>query len=248
MKRRHAALAVVVVAVIAAAGWASLHRGTNRQISSVTYSSSPATSSAIAELLAQVAVVDKLPRVAGYQRSCKVDKDTKAKQGCVFGPAWNDPTNSSGCDTRQRILRAQLTEVTFKSGTHDCKVLTGLLHDPYSGTEIRFSSSDPMAIEIDHIAALARVWNLGAAGWTPNQRQVFANDPDNLLAVSGPLNVAKSDAGLEWLPPNAAFDCIYIEKYLRVIVKYHLPITRSDRDTAQRVCPNPVAPQPAPAR
>lgn len=235
-------MAAAVVVVVGAVGWTANHRGTPRPVAGAATSVAPAF---ISELLTQVAVVDKLPRVAGYQRSCKLDKDTKTKQGCVFGPAWNDPTAASACDTRNRILKAQMTEVVIKVGTHDCKVLSGLLHDPYSGTDIRFTSGNPMAVQIDHIAAEARVWNLGAAGWTPVQRQIFANDPDNLLAVSGPLNVAKSDAGPDtWLPPNTAFDCVYIEKYLKVMVKYHLPITRGDRDTALRVCPKSVAAPP----
>jgi hypothetical protein len=111
-----------------------------------------------------------------------------------------------------------------------------VLHDPYSGNDIRYSASDPMAVEIDHVAPLARVWNLGAWAWTPQQRAIFANDIANLLAVSGRLNMAKSDAGLEWLPPNTAFVCTYIQIYVSVLTKYDLPITRKDHDTAERNC------------
>jgi hypothetical protein len=48
----------------------------------------------IAELLSQVSVVDEIPDITGYQRGCGKG------QGCVFGPAWNDPLDHSGCDTR----------------------------------------------------------------------------------------------------------------------------------------------------
>ena len=48
---------------------------------------------------------------------------------------------------------------------------------------------------------------------------------------------AKSDATIsDWLPPNPIFVCRYIEIYLSVMAKYHLPITRADRDTASRRC------------
>ncbi|WP_233213563.1 HNH endonuclease family protein [Mycobacterium hubeiense] len=228
-KRRASAAATTAAALWI--GWTAL-TGTDTTTSIVAPPALPAQQSAtVAQLLRQVAVIDELPQVVGYERSCKKGK------ACVFGPAWNDPLDRSGCDTRQRVLRAQLTDVTFKPGTRNCKVVSGVLHDPYTGTEIRYSSADPDSVEIDHIAALSRVWHLGAWRWTAQQRQVFANDTDNLLAVSGAQNSTKSDAGLrEWLPPNQLYVCPYIEKYLAVMVKYQLPITRSDRDVAARSC------------
>lgn len=227
-KRRQLTAAIGIAATLVA-GWTALDGGDHAI--SVATPPAPVTSLGVAELLGSVQVVDQLPEMPGYQRSCKKGR------GCVFGPAWNDPSDHSGCDTRQRILRTQLVDVTFKPGTRDCKVLSGVLHDPYTGTDIRYSSADPTAVEIDHIAALARVWDLGAWAWTPQQRQAFANDTDNLVAVSGPANGAKSAAGLqEWLPPNQVYVCTYIEKYLHVMAKYHLPITLSDHDVASHSC------------
>ncbi|KFI68243.1 hypothetical protein [Bifidobacterium magnum] len=54
-----------------------------------------------------------------------------------FGPAWSD-VDHNGCDTRNDILKRDLTDTTFKSGTHDCVVLTGTLADPYTGGNIAF--------------------------------------------------------------------------------------------------------------
>lgn len=228
--KRRQLMAAIGVAAALVAGWTALDGG-DRAVSAAAPPAPAVASAGVAELLGTVQVIDQLPEVPGYDRSCKKGR------GCVFGPAWNDPSDHSGCDARQRILRAQLVDVTFKPGTRDCKVLSGLLHDPYTGTDIRYSSTDPTAVEIDHIAALARVWNLGAWAWTTQKRQTFATDFDNLMAVSGPANGAKSDAGLqEWLPPNPAYVCTYIEKYLRVMAKYDLPITRSDRDVAAHSC------------
>ena len=39
------------------------------------------------------------------------------------------------------ILRRDLVEVTTKPGTRDCVILTGTLHDPYTGTTISTSTS-----------------------------------------------------------------------------------------------------------
>lgn len=230
MKRRRIAAAFAVTAALVG-GWKALDNNDSVNVSAAAPAVAPQVRASLAELLDKAKVVESLPRVAGYERSCSTGKH------CVFGPAWNDPLDHSGCDTRQRILRAQLVETTFKPGTKECKILTGLLHDPYSATEIRYSATDPTAIEIDHVAALSRVWNLGAAHWTSRQRAIFANDTDNLLAVSGPLNTMKSDAGIDgWLPPNRSFVCNYIQIYVYVLVKYDLPITRGDRDVAQRQC------------
>lgn len=185
----------------------------------------------IAELLTKVAVVPKLPNVPGYDRSCSPG------DGCVFGTAWKD-VERTGCDTRNRVLAAQLRDVVFKPGTGDCKVISGVLVDPYTGTTLQFGGANRADIEIDHVFALARAWDAGAAGWTHERREGFANDLDNLLAVSGSENQSKSASGPDrWLPPNKAFVCPYVEKYLGVAVEYGLSITAGDRDVAESACP-----------
>jgi hypothetical protein len=184
----------------------------------------------VADLLARIPVMPTLPNVAGYERSCSPGK------GCVFGPAWTD-VERTGCDTRNRVLASQLHRVVFKPGTRDCKVIAGVLDDPYSGTTIDFSSADPRAIEIDHVFALGRAWDAGAATWPSEKRVEFANDTDNLLAVSGALNGSKSDAGPgTWLPPNGNFACPFAKIYLRVAAKYQLAISNDDRAAAVSVC------------
>jgi hypothetical protein len=57
------------------------------------------------------------------------------------------------------------------------------------------------------------------------ERIRFANDPANLLAVSGQANEDKSDSqpGL-WMPPNNAFWCQYAMQYIAVSRGYALPI------------------------
>lgn len=186
----------------------------------------------IADLLADVDVVAELPDVAGYERGCK------RGQRCSFGAAWNDPTDHSGCDTRNRMLQQQLTEVVIKPGTHGCKVLAGTLEDPYTGQVVAFSAADPDAVQVDHVFALARAWDAGAWRWDQAQRIAFANDPANLIVVTGPANRDKSDSGLQWLPPNTAYRCTYIARYLSVAADYDLAITGYDRDIALTQCPS----------
>ncbi|MFE0750853.1 HNH endonuclease family protein [Gordonia sp. NPDC058843] len=197
----------------------------------------PATSAEVDELLATVRVVGSLPEHSGYERSCRSGK------ACVFGPAWTDDSEAAmshnGCDTRNDILRSQLTRVQLDQKTRGCKVLSGVLDpDPYTGAVLEFrkgtTSSD---IEIDHVFPLEAAWHAGAHDWPLATRISFANDPANLLAVDGSRNSAKGSKSIaDWLPPNRAYTCIYIATYLRVAVKYQLPITTADQAVAHRTC------------
>src|SRR5699024_2380633 len=58
-------------------------------------------------------------------------------------------------------------------------------------------------VQIDHVVALSDAWQKGAQQLSAEERERFANDPVNLLAVDGPANGQKSDAdAATWLPPN----------------------------------------------
>lgn len=150
-----------------------------------------------------------------------------------FGKGWKDP-DRNGCDARNDVLARDLTAVTFKPGTHDCVVLTGTLADPYTGQTLAFVRGHitSMTVQIDHIVPLGWAWQHGAATWTADQRLVFANDPSNLLAVSGPANESKSDKGPgEWMPANTAYRCTYIQKFEASLVKYKFSIAQDDLAT-----------------
>lgn len=180
------------------------------------------------QLLATVPVVPDRPHPGGYDRGCSPG------EGCVFGPAWSDdydgPGGHDGCDTRNNVLSKQLTEVAYRSGTHDCVVTSGVLDDPYTGKRISFSKADARDIQIDHVYALAAAWDLGAASWPLERRVQFANDIDsNLLATDASANQSKGDSTpAEWLPPARAYHCFYASKYLTAARQYELPITAAD--------------------
>ncbi|SNT40053.1 Protein of unknown function [Streptosporangium subroseum] len=154
-----------------------------------------------------------------------------------FGPAWSD-VDRNGCDTRNDVLKRDLTDETFKKGDEDCTVLSGVLHDPYSGKTIEFKrgQSSSMAVQIDHVIALADAWQKGAQQWPESKRKELANDPLNLLAVDGPLNSQKGagDAAT-WLPPRRAYWCTYVERQIEVKAKYELWVTSGERDAMQKV-------------
>ncbi len=159
-----------------------------------------------------------------------------------FGQAWAD-VDRNGCDTRNDVLRRDLTAYTLKAGTHGCLVLKGTLHDPYTGHTIAFvrGPGTSNAVQIDHVVALGDAWQKGAQRWTTTKRTAFANDPLNLLAVDGPTNLRKSDGdAATWLPPRKAERCPYVARQVSVKHKYGLSVTEAERDAMARVlqtCP-----------
>jgi hypothetical protein len=143
-------------------------------------------------------------------------------------PHWSDP-DRNGCDARNDILKRDLTNITFKEGTRDCKVIAGQLLDPFSGKVIIFSASK-VVIDIDHVVALSNAWQTGAAYFDKNKRSQIANDPLNLLAVDAKLNRKKGDGdAATWLPPYKAFRCEYVARQVAVKAKYGLWVTQPEK-------------------
>jgi hypothetical protein len=194
----------------------------------------PADRGRISDDLAALTVIARRPNVPGYDRDCG------RGDGCVFGPAWKD-IDRNGCDTRNDILRRDLAAVTVKPGTHGCKVTSGRLSDPYSGSQVAFSTDNPDAVEVDHIVPLRAAWDYGAARWPIAKREQLANDPKNLVAVARTSNRAKSDTTpgdqlnpTNWRPATRAGRCFYGRRYVAVAAAYQLPISRADRAVLQQ--------------
>ena len=179
------------------------------------------------ELLEQVRVVEDRPDVAGYDRDCGPG------DGCVFGTEWSDDTDApdgrDGCDTRNDVLAASLTDVRYSVRSPDCDVVGGTLVDPYTAVTMDYTTEGSQ-IHVDHLFPLAAAWDLGAATWTPAERSRFANDTAlELVAVNGTANLQKGDSTpASWLPPNKAYRCTYVTTYLEVAVAYDLAVTTAD--------------------
>jgi hypothetical protein len=145
-------------------------------------------------------------------------------------PHWKDP-DKNGCDTRNDILKRDLTKVVFKADTNNCKVISGSLLDPYSNKLISFDlSKSASTIDIDHVVALSNAWQTGAFQLTLTQRTNFANDPLNLLAVDYKLNRQKGDGdAATWLPPYKSYRCTYVARQVSVKSKYKLWVTSPEK-------------------
>ena len=148
-----------------------------------------------------------------------------------FGPAWAD-VDRNGCDTRNDILKRDLTSITYRAKTRNCVVETGTLLDRYSGETMNFVKGNisSMEVQIDHVVALSSAWQTGAFKLTADQRRALSNDPLNLFAVKGRLNSQKGDGdAATWLPPLKSFRCSYVAQQIAVKAKYSLWVTAPEK-------------------
>jgi hypothetical protein len=188
------------------------------------------TSGDVAQARARLGHLAVAPaRGSGYQRTAD------------FGPSWVLDADHNGCRQRDDVLRRDLTGVRT-SGR--CIVVSGTLHDPYTGKTVTFAKSDAAKVQVDHVYPLGLAWRHGAAGWPQQRRVQFANDLANLLATTGSANDRKSDKGPgEWLPDNHGFWCAYAVRYIDVSAQYTLSISAADRSaltSALSTCPRPT--------
>ena len=95
--------------------------------------STPEAATVALEMLALLPVAAPVSS-AGYSRD-------------QFGQAWSDDVavdgGHNGCDTRNDILRRDLTAPQIKAGTQGCVVLSGTLIDPYSAQTVQYSGARP---------------------------------------------------------------------------------------------------------
>ncbi|MFG2877246.1 HNH endonuclease family protein [Streptomyces sp. NPDC048337] len=150
-----------------------------------------------------------------------------------FGRYWSDETDGvggrNGCDTRDDVLRRDLKELR-EGDRNPCVVLSGVLHDPYTGKELPYSYRRASQIQTDHVVALGAAWRGGAYTWTPQRRLEYANDLDVLLAVDKQTNQDKgSKTADKWKPPVKGYWCEYARRYTGVKAKYGLSVTPPEK-------------------
>lgn len=217
------AMAVVVSPVFSAP---AVHTTHHEKLSKVSLLSSAKAESVVFDARAaldQIPVKGRAPKT-GYARN-------------QFGPQWSD-VDRNGCDTRNDILKRDLTAIVFRERTRDCVVERGVLQDPYSGQIIEFQRGEKTSalVQIDHVVALSNAWQTGIFQATIKVRTNFANDPLNLMAVKGSLNSQKGDGdAATWLPPNKAFRCEYVTRQIQVKAKYGLWVTKAEKEAMNRI-------------
>lgn len=152
-----------------------------------------------------------------------------------FGAGW---ATVNSCSTRDIILYRDLVNVTLAD---ECKVISGTLNDTYSGQVIEFNKANASEVQIDHVVALSDAWQKGAQQLSSKTRQQLANDPLELIAVSGKENQTKSDAdAASWLPSDKSFRCQYVARQITIKQKYTLWVTAAEKEAMNTVlasCP-----------
>jgi hypothetical protein len=188
--------------------------------------SEPAQPGSAQEALNTLEVKGRAPKT-GYART-------------QFGNGW---ATINGCSTRDIIMYRDLVNVTLSD---ECTVASGTLNDPYTGQPIEYTKANASEIQIDHVVALSDAWQTGAQQFTPKLRQQLANDPLELLAVSGKANQIKSDAdAASWLPSNKSFRCTYVARQVAVKQKYTLWVTQAEQQAIKDIlttCPSQALP------
>ncbi len=133
-------------------------------------------------------------------------------------PHWIDSDGDCQNLRQELLILSSKTDVSF-TRSDNCTVATGRWVGAYS--EKSFSNASE--IDLDHLVPLAYAHKHGGASWTRSEKQLFANDIENLFLIDDGINQSKSSRGIdEWLPQNEKTRCGYIKQFLYVLEKYSL--------------------------
>ncbi|GAB2552256.1 HNH endonuclease family protein [Nocardia heshunensis] len=173
------------------------------------------------------------------------NRNWESYQRNAFGPGWSgrggEPVLPDGCTAREAVMKRDLTEERV-GDSNSCLVLSGTLIDPYSGERLpydRFRASD---IEIDHVVALGDAWRSGASGWQADQRERFANDVGNLLAVQKQANQDKGSKTPDQWKPRQAYWCDYARRWISVKARWGLTVQPTEKSALADMLDSCTAP------
>jgi hypothetical protein len=144
-------------------------------------------------------------------------------------PHWRE--GADGCNARESVLKRDGQNVQVGS---DCYPTSGTWKSPYDGG----SWTNPSDVDIDHIVPLAAAWRTGAAQWTQEQRESFANDLEGpqLIAVTDNVNQEKGDQTPDqWLPPEQNYHCTYASAWVGSKHKYKLTVNQAEKSKLESI-------------
>ena len=151
---------------------------------------------------------------------------------------WID-ADKDGCDTRKEVLIAEAI-VKPKIGAK-CVLSGGTWLSSYDNKTVKGSGT---GLDVDHMVPLAEAWRSGAWQWTPEEREIFANDLLDervLIAVSASSNRSKSDKDpAKWLPKGSKEAvCDYVFNWVSVKYRFSLTIDPKERQVVERITLEP---------
>jgi hypothetical protein len=141
-------------------------------------------------------------------------------------PHWSDRDRDCQ-NTRHEILIVR-SLVPVSLDRKGCHVMKGKWKDYYYA-EIHTSSR---SVDIDHLIPLKHASDMGGDVWTTEEKEKFANDPENLVITNKTYNRKKGAKTIaEWLPVNQEYTCRYIKDWIRLKKKYQLHLTKPEENT-----------------
>ncbi|WP_261994234.1 HNH endonuclease family protein [Streptomyces sp. t39] len=159
---------------------------------------------------------------------------------------WIDEDDDS-CDTREEVLLAEALEPPQQGA--GCKITGGSWISFYDEVAV----TEAGKLDIDHMVPLAEAWDSGAAAWTAERRQRYANDlgfDRALVAVTAKTNRSKGDKNpAQWMPPAASAKCAYIADWVAVKLRWGLAADTEETAALTRYatdCTTTISYEPAP--
>ena len=163
--------------------------------------------------------------------SGQLDELTVAPEGPMDGydrdrfPHWSE--GADNCNTRESVLQRDGENVEVGA---DCYPTSGTWHSAYDGADWNKASD----LDIDHVVPLAAAWRSGAADWTDERREQFANDLESpqLIAVTDSVNQEKGDqTPATWMPPLADYHCTYASMWIGAKHKWGLTVSEAEKSS-----------------
>jgi len=174
----------------------------------------------------------KLPKISAdhsqsFRTKTAKEQDSRKYHRSMFG-GWIDKDQDCQNTRHETLIKLSVSRVDMEA--KGCTVSRGLWNDPYTGMAVHQAKG----IDIDHLVPLKWAWIHGASLWSPEKRSAFANDENNLFAVTKKINQEKGAKGpLEWLPPNEKFHCSYVRAFNQVIENYTLALSNTEANHLQ---------------
>jgi len=138
-------------------------------------------------------------------------------------PHWIDEDNDCQNLRAEILIDTSLIPVTLDS--KGCVVVEGRWFDSYTSRMY----TKAVELDIDHVVPLKHAHDHGAGDWSREQKQEFANDIYNLIAVERGENRRKSASGPnEWMPPAEEYGCEYLQRWVGIKHKYGLWFDRDE--------------------
>ena len=156
------------------------------------------------------------PAAARMTALPSIEEDGLRYDRALFG-GWADADGD--CRSTRHEVLAELSTAPVRWSADGCEVERGRWIDPYTGRV----HLDAGGLDVDHVVPLAYAWARGADAWDEDAREIFANDPANLIPTEARVNRSKGARGpLAWLPPDVDARCQYVLRFARVVRSHGL--------------------------